>query len=137
MFPWLQAPPFPFPFFPWLLLVWILHHHACPKCSSIFSSPAPGPLCLEHGFYLSFLYSRTFNGSSGPAAKSVLFPWSLTAAHVKHGKSVPPLPPHLSVPLPVHLPLTQPGIQLTGRPVSSFNKPHIPASPSLTNISSP
>lgn len=134
--PRLRAPPFSFPFLPWLLSVWILHHHACPKFSALpsfilqdFSAWSMASACPSSTQEPSMVPQ-----GQQPNLSSFLGHSQLPMSSMERVSLA--FPPHLSVPLSVHLPLTQPGIQLKGRPVSCFNKPHTPASPSLTNITS-
>lgn len=131
--PGLQAPPFS-----WLLLVWILHHHACPKFSTL---PSLLPPLQDFSAWniASACPSSTQEPSvvpqgQQPSLSSLLGHSQLPMSSMERVSL--PFSPHLGVPWSVHLPLTQPGIQLKGRPVSSINKPHMPASTSLTNISS-
>lgn len=136
--PGLKAPPFSFPFFSWLLLVWILHHHACPKFSTLPSFLTPlqdfSAWSIASACPSSTQEPSVVRQGQQPSLSSFLGHSQLPMSSMERVSL--PFSPHLGVPLLVHLPLTQPGIQLKGRPVSSFNKPRIPASMSLTNISS-
>lgn len=96
---WLQAPPFTFPFFSWLLLVWLLYHYACPKFSAL---PFFLPLlqCFSawtRALLMVLLPLKNLQWLLSASSQVWLLfltihscPWSsltIVVAHAKHGKS--------------------------------------------------